>query len=193
MKRLIGFGAAAVAVLALATPGDSAVKVKTQFSKSFDFSKPRTWAWNDKGAGEVKMARTADDDPEIVRQRVDPVLKESVAAELPARGLTAAPAGTAADLEVTYYVLITVGTQSQQIGQFLPAVAEWGLPPFSGATQSYRVIEQGSLVLDISANNEVVWRGIGQAELKPGQTPAQRAPLVRAAVHEILKRYPPKK
>ena len=71
-------------------------------------------------------------------------------------------------------------------------MAAWGLPPFSGATQSYKVIEQGSLVIDISANKEVVWRGIGQAELKPGQTPEKRAVLVREAVKEILKRYPPK-
>ena len=67
-------------------------------------------------------------------------------------------------------MLITIGTDAQTIGQFLPAVAAWGVPPFTGATQSYSVIEQGSLVLDISANKEVVWRGIGQAELKPGQS-----------------------
>jgi hypothetical protein len=183
----------AAGVLALTLPGGAAVKVKTQFTKSYDFAKAKTWAWNDKGPGEVKMARTADDDPEVVRQRAEPVVKAAVEAELPKRGVTAAAAGAAADVEVTYYILITVGTQSQQLGQFLPAVAEWGVPPFTAATQSYRVIEQGSLVLDISANNEVVWRGIGQAELKPGQTPAQRTPLIQDAVREILKHFPPKK
>jgi Domain of unknown function (DUF4136) len=180
-------------ILGLGIDGHSAVKVKTEFSKTFDFSKVRSWTWNDKGAGEVKMARTADDDPEVVRKRAEPVIMASVAKELPQRGLAAAASGAAADVEVTYYLLITVGTQSQQLGQFLPATMEWGVPPFSGATQSYRVIEQGSLVLDISANNEVVWRGIGQAEIKPGQTAEKRAELIRAAVHEILKHFPPKK
>ena len=79
------------------------------------------------------------------------------------------------------------------MGQFLPAVTAWGLPPFAGATQSYKVIQQGSLVLDISANKEVVWRGIGQAELKPGQPTEKRAMLLREAVRDILKEYPPKK
>ena len=139
------------------------------------------------------MARTADDDPEIVRKRAEPVIMEAVAAALPKRGLSPAAAGTAADLQVKYYVLITIGTDAQVIGQFLPAVTAWGLPPFAAATQSYTVIEQGSLVLDISANKEVVWRGIGQAELKPGQTPDKRATLVREAVQEILKHYPPKR
>ena len=168
------------------------MKVRTQFTKSFDFAKAKTWSWHEGGAGEVKMARTADDDPEVVRQRAEPVILEAVAAALPQRGLTAAAPGAASDLKIKYYVLITVGTQSQQIGQFLPAVAAWGLPPFTGATQSYKVIEQGSLVLDISANKEVVWRGIGQAELKPGQAQEKRQALIREAVREILKQYPPK-
>lgn len=184
---------AACAVVWLGVESSAAVKVRTQFTKSFDFAKAKTWSWHDGAPGEVKMARTADDDPEIVRQRAEPVIMEAVAAALPKRGLTAAAAGAPADLQVKYYVLITIGTDAQQLGQFLPAVTAWGLPPFAGATQSYKVIEQGSLVLDISANKEVVWRGIGQAELKPGQTVEKRATLVREAVQEILKHYPPKK
>ncbi len=183
----------ACAVAWLGVESSAAVKVKTQFTKSFDFSKARTWSWHDGAPGEVKMARTADDDPEVVRKRAEPVIMEAVAAALPKRGLSPAAAGTAADLQVKYYVLITIGTDAQVIGQFLPAVTAWGLPPFAAATQSYTVIEQGSLVLDISANKEVVWRGIGQAELKPGQTPDKRATLVREAVQEILKHYPPKR
>ena len=160
----------ACAIAWLGVESSAAVKVRTQFTKSFDFSKAKTWSWHEGGPGEVKMARTADDDPEVVRQRAEPVIMEAVAAALPKRGLTAAAAGAPADLQIKYYVLITVGTDAQVIGQFLPAVAAWGLPPFAAATQSYKVIEQGSLVIDISANKEVVWRGIGQAELKPGQT-----------------------
>jgi hypothetical protein len=184
---------AACAIAWLGVESSAAVKVKTQFTNSFDFSKARTWSWHDGAPGEVKMARTADDDPEVVRKRAEPVIMEAVAAALPKRGLSPAAAGTAADLQIKYYVLITIGTDAQVIGQFLPAVTAWGLPPFAAATQSYTVIEQGSLVLDISANKEVVWRGIGQAELKPGQTSEKRATLVREAVQEILKHYPPKR
>ena len=176
----------------LGVEGSAGVKVRTQFTKSFDFAKAKTWAWHEGGAGEVKMARTADDDPEVVRQRAEPVIKDAVALALPARGLTAAAAGAPSDLQVKYYVLITIGTDAQVVGQFLPAVAAWGLPPFAAATQSYKVIEQGSLVLDISANKEVVWRGIGQAELKPGQSQEKRQALIREAVRDILKQYPPK-
>ena len=182
----------ACAIAGLAGHLTAAVKVKTQFTKSFDFTKAKTWSWHEGGPGEVKMALTADDNPELVRQRAEPIIMEAVGATLPQRGLTAAASGAPSDVKIKYYVLITLGTDAQTIGQFLPAVTAWGVPPFSGATQSYSVIERGSLVLDISANKEVVWRGIGQAELKPGQTSEKRAALVREAVADILKKYPPK-
>ena len=182
----------ACAIAGLAAHVTAAVKVKTQFTKSFDFTKVKTWSWHEGGPGEVKMALTADDNPELVKQRAEPIIMEAVGATLPQRGLAAAAPGVPADVNIKYYVLITIGTDAQTFGQFLPAVTAWGVPPFTGATQSYSVIEQGSLVLDISANKEVVWRGIGQAELKPGQTQEKRAALIRAAVADILKKYPPK-
>src|ERR1700752_2656898 len=129
---------AACAVVWLGVEGSAAVKVRTQFTKSFDFAKAKTWSWHQGGPGEVKMARTADDDPEVVRQRAEPIILDAVAAELPQRGLTASTAGAAPDLEIKYYVLITIGTDAQQMGQFLPAVTAWGLPPFAAATQSYK-------------------------------------------------------
>ena len=182
----------ACAIAGLAGHVTAAVKVKTQFTKSFDFTKAKTWSWHEGGPGEVKMALTADDNPELVRQRAEPIIMEAVGATLPQRGLAAAAPGAPSDVQIKYYVLITLGTDAQTIGQFLPAVTAWGVPPFTGATQSYSVIERGSLVLDISANKEVVWRGIGQAELKPGQTQEKRAALIREAVADILKKYPPK-
>jgi hypothetical protein len=182
----------ACAIAGLAGYVTAAVKVTTQFTKSFDFTKAKTWSWHEGGPGEVKMALTADDNPELVRQRAEPIIMEAVGATLPQRGLAAAAPGAPSDVKIKYYVLITLGTDAQTFGQFLPAVTAWGVPPFTGATQSYSVIERGSLVLDISANKEVVWRGIGQAELKPGQTQEKRAALIRAAVADILKKYPPK-
>jgi Domain of unknown function (DUF4136) len=183
---------AALAVMWVAV-GSAAVKVQTQFDKTFDFSKVRSWAWNDKGAGQVLMARTADDNSEAVRQMVEPIIKDAVAAELPGRGVQPSVAGATPDSEVTYYLFVTVGTQTQQMGQFLPAIPDWGLPPLAGPAQTYKIVQEGSLVLDISANNEVVWRGLGQAEVKPGTTPDKRNARIREAVRDILKKYPPKK
>jgi hypothetical protein len=97
-------------------------------------------------------------------------------------------------LHVTYYLLINTNMSAQTLGQFAPAVPEWGLPPFTGATQSLRVFEQGSLVLDVSstATGDLVWRGIVQAEVNRDRTQEEREVRVRAAIADLLKKFPNK-
>jgi len=176
----------------LFTTAHAGIKVKTDHDPAFDFKNARTWAWNDKEAGRVIMARTADDRPEEVKERAEPVIKAAVATELARRKLQ--PAGTdAPDLTVTYCLLITLGMSAQTMGQFVPTTGEWGLVPFSGATQALRGVEQGSLLLDMSANNKTVWRGAAQAEIKLGMTAEKRHKLIQDAVRDLLDRYPPRK
>ena len=174
-------------------PVHAGIKVKTDYDKAFDFTQPRTWGWNDKGAGQVIMARTADDKPDEVKERSEPVIKGAVEAELAKRKLVPAADGAAPDVEVTYYLLITVGNSAQYMGQFAPAVAQWGLPAFNGATQSLKYFEQGSLILDISAKDQMVWRAAAQAEIKPDMGQEKRRGLILEAVREMLAKYPPKK
>jgi hypothetical protein len=80
------------------------------------------------------------------------------------------------------------------MGQFLSPVPEWGLPYFAPSTTALSTFPQGSLILDIapSATNEVVWRGVAQAELKWDDTESRRAQHVRDAVQDLLKKFPPK-
>jgi hypothetical protein len=177
---------------AVCATAHAAMKVKTQVDKTFDFSKVGTWRWNEAGMGKVIMARTADDDPEAVRLRAEPIIVEAVQAELAGRGIQHA-ASASADVTATYYVLITVVSNAQTIGQFLPSTLQWGLPPIPAATQSLRVVEQGSLVLDFGAGERLVWRGVANAELKPGQPLEKRRALLREAVREIAKRLPRKR
>ncbi|MNC95403.1 hypothetical protein D3C83_125160 [compost metagenome] len=54
-------------------------------------------------------------------------------------------------------------------------------------------MQQGSLVLDFSANGQVVWRGLAEAQIKMDLSLEQRAKIVRESVEEILKQYPPKR
>jgi hypothetical protein len=88
---------------------------------------------------------------------------------------------------------MTVSSNAQYVGQFVPSTGQWGLPPIPAATQALRTVEQGSFVLDFSAAGRLVWRGVANAEIKPGQTLQKREELLREAVREILKRLPGKK
>ena len=169
-------------------PGAAAVKVRVDFDKTFDFRQARTWAWNAEEAGYVRVARTATDDPEDIRRRAEPLILSAVSAAMPKRGLV--PAAGTPDLTIRYFLLITLGNSSQTLGQFLPSTTQWGVPPFAQVTTSYEIIEQGSLVLDLSANGKAVWRGIAQAKIKLDLDPDKRAALIREAVDKILDKYP---
>jgi hypothetical protein len=182
------FLTSAAVVLALQAAG--AVDVKINFAKEFDFKGVRTWGWNPQGLGEVKMARTQEDDPEYMRQRAEPIIAEAVAAEMGRRGLQQATA--APDVVVKYYLLLSTGTSAQELGQFLPATTQWGVPPFAPATQSLEIMYEGSLVLDLSAKDTVVWRGVARAKIQTDAEEKRRTALLREAVRDLLKRFPPK-
>jgi hypothetical protein len=166
------------------------VKVNVGFNKAFDFKAVKTWGWDPEGPGQVKMARTQSDDPDAMKQTAEPWILSAVATEMTRRGLEQAT--SAPDVFVTYYLLLTTGMTAQTMGQFLPATTAWGLPPFAQATQSLEVMNQGSLVLDISAKGNVVWRGLAQTKIKIGIDDKKREALVREGVRDLLRRFPPK-
>ena len=170
------------------------VKVQTQRDPKFDFSQLKTWSWNPSGPGDVKVWVTAESKSEPVKRKYEPVIMQAVEDELARRGLSRASA-TPPDFNVTYYLLITVGTDAQHMGQFLPAVAQWGLPPFAPQTTALSVYPQGSLVLDIASPDpsHVVWRAVAQAEIDLERTEAQRAVRIRNVVRDVVAKLPRKK
>jgi hypothetical protein len=176
--------------IALAVQTLLAVDVKVEHDKAFNFKEVRTWGWKPDGPGKVIMARTADDDPEAMQKRVEPILMSEVEAQMTNRGLKAATG--APDVFVTYFLLLSTSGSAQTIGQFIPGSAVWGLPPFLASTQSLEMMNQGSLVIDLSAKNEVVWRGLAQANIKIGIDAKKREALLREGVRDLLRRYPPK-
>jgi uncharacterized protein DUF4136 len=169
-------------------------KIKVDRNPKFDFATLKTWAWNPSGPGDVKVWITAESKSEPVKRTYEPVIVKAVEDELGRQGRTLAATGGKADFVVTYYVLVTVGSSSQQMGQFLPSVAQYGVPPFAPATQSLSVYPQGTLVLDIASpdSSHVVWRAVAQAEVELDRTEAQRAARLRSVIRDILQKLPRK-
>ena len=193
MKKLL----VAVFCVSLVTVAEaSKIKVKAEPDPAFDFSTVQTWAW-DTDAGEVLMARTKADDPAAVKARIDPLIRKYVSAAMVKRGLTEA-AGNQPNVILHYYVLITVNQTGQYMGQFLPSVAYWGLPPFTAQSTSLDVATQGSLVLDAMlpgavGDRKVIWRGMAQSTLDEEATDAKRETRLQYAADELVKRFPLKK
>jgi hypothetical protein len=181
---LLGLGATVV----MAKP-----KIQIQSKANFDFAGLKTWAWNPGGPGDVKIWVTKDSKSEPVKRQYEPVLMKAVEDELAKVGLTKA-SGAPPDFMVTYYLLITVGSTEHYAGQFLPAVTEWGLPPFTSQTTALSVYPMGTLVLDVASPDvdHVVWRAVAQAEIDLDKTEAQRAVRIKNVVHDIVAKLPRK-
>ena len=81
------------------------------------------------------------------------------------------------------------------MGQFLPAVPYWGLPPFAPATTSLNIVTKGSLVLDAmlpgtAGERRVIWRGMAQSTVDDGDSPAEREARLRDASAELVEAIP---
>jgi hypothetical protein len=170
------------------------VKIRTQADKTFSLKNLRTWDWHADGAGEVKLMTTAMDmeRSKQVHATLDPIITKAIEKELSARGFERKPGG--ADFIVNYYVLTVPGTASNQMGQFLPSVAEYGLPPIPQATTMLRAFERGSLVLDVTspAKKSVVWRGIAETEVDRELPDDVRRARLEKAIQDIVKKLPTK-
>lgn len=195
MTMRIRISIAALALSAV-TVLDAKITVRAEQDPDYDFATVKTWAW-DKDAGEVIMARTANDDPAPLKARVDPLIRQYVQSEMSKKGLKEAAEGPA-DVQLHYYVLVTINTSGHTMGQFLPAVPYWGLPPFAPATTSLNIVTKGSLVLDAMlpgnvGERRVIWRGVAQSTVSDGDTQATRESRLREASTELIKRFPLKK
>ena len=170
--------------------GLEGVDVNIEHDKAFDFKSARTWAWSPKGAGDVIIARTKDDDPAAVKRKAEPLILDAVAGEMMRRGLQTV--ASQPDLILTYYLLLTNNMTTQSLGQFLPATTAWGYTLVAPATQSIKMMNQGALVIDLSAKDVVIWRGVAQARVAFEADDKKREAILREGVRDLFKRYPPK-
>jgi hypothetical protein len=190
MRRTV---AVAVLLGLVATVAIAGPKVQVQRDPEFDFATLKTWTWNPSGPGDVKVIITADSKSEPVKQTYEPVIMKAVEDELAKRGLARA-SGAQPDFNVTYYVLITAATASQEMGQFLPAVTQYGVPPFAPQTTSLSIYPKGTLVVDVATPEprHVVWRAVAQAEIDLEKTDAQRSARLRNIVRDVVSKLPRK-
>lgn len=167
---------------------DAGTDVKASSDKAFDFKTVRTWAWTPDDPGRVIMSRTQEDDAAVARAKAEPIIKDAVKTEMSKRGLT--ESATAPDILLTYYLLLSTAMSTQSLGDFLPATTAWGLPPFAPATQSMEMMNKGSFVLDASARNSLVWRGLAEAKIKFDIDDQRRESLLREAIRDLVRKFP---
>jgi hypothetical protein len=164
--------------------------VRYNFDKDTDFSKFKTYKWVDiKGATKVNDI-------------ADKQIKDSVDAQLAAKGLTKVNDDTA-NLYVGYQA--AVGQEKQ----FTSYNSSWGYGPGwyqggwygaggMGSSTTYgstSTIYVGQLAVDMydSANHDLVWRGVASKTIDEKAKPEKQQKNLAKAVNKLLKNYPPEK
>src|SRR5687768_2931334 len=107
--------AASIAIaIAVAVPTLMAIDVKVDFDKTFAFKDAHTWDWSPEGPGDVRMARTPQDNPEEFRKLAEPIILSAVTMEMGRSRLqqkTEAP-----DVVLRYFLLLSISASAQTIG-----------------------------------------------------------------------------
>ena len=171
--------------------------VKVDKDPKFDFATIKTFGWNAK-PGEVKIFVTqkSNERAEPAQRKYEPVLMQTVEESLTKLGYAKA-AGAAPDFELIYYVLVTTGSTSQQMGQFLPSNAQWGIPLWSPNTNALDIYPTGAIVLDAISppGGKLIWRGMVEAKVEMTASEAERAKRTKDFMTQLVAKFPklPKK
>jgi len=187
-------GMAGVMVIIATAVALAGVKVKVERDEKFNFTKLKTWAWNP-SPGVVKVWLTADSKSEPVQRQYEPVIMQAIEEQFAKRGYARATGGPPPDFQVTYYVLVTSGGSGQEVGQFMPTNAQWGIRPWTPQTTSVTYYPQGTLIIDAASPTltDLVWRGIAEAKIESERTDDQRADRVRGIIKDLLSKFPQRK
>ena len=184
-------------IVAATTISMARVDVRVDKDPKFDFTKLKTFGWNAK-PGEVKIWVTQDSNQraEPAQRKYEPVLMQTVDEQLVKRGYTKAT-GAPPDFEMIYYVLVTMGSASQHMGQFLPSYAQWGIPLWSPNTTALVIYPTGAIVLDViaPAGGKLIWRGIAEAKVEMANSETERAKRTQEIMTKLVEKFPkvPKK
>jgi hypothetical protein len=167
--------------------------ITIEYDKTFSFAGLSMWAWHPQGAGDVRLALTADDDPKRVAARIEPVILPATERQLASRKFTKT-AADGANLWLHYYALLTLKDFQQVHGQFLPATVNWGLPPFAPSTSAIGVYPVGTIVMDITVpgRDAIVWRGAARREVNFENSDQKRRDVIEKAIRDLFKDFPPK-
>lgn len=183
---------AVVFVLAGATLTVARANVKVDKDPKFDFTTIKTFGWNAK-PGEVKIFVTqkSNERAEPAQRKYEPVLMQAVDESLTKLGYAKA-AGAAPDFELIYYVLVTTGSTSQQMGQFLPTNAQWGIPLWSPNTSGLDIYPTGAMILDAISppGGKLIWRGMIEAKVEMDASEAERAKRTKDFMTQLVAKFP---
>ena len=174
---------AVFAAVAVAGCASSGTRVNTDFDPAIDFSRYKTYSWND--------------DRPVRNQLTDQRIVAAIDRQLQAKGLTKADSG-AGDLIVSYRAKVDTSSQATTYIESDPSWGGWrwggGGIQTATAQTTYSQMRTGSVIVGLMdrAKNMLVWRGVASTEIHQQQTPEERTQRIDAAMQKLFANYPPR-
>jgi hypothetical protein len=168
------------------------IEVDVQFNPSANFAAIASYTWLPSPPPTAEAAPGTMVDPLAVQRELDPIIVGAVDAELQKRGIQ--KRATGGDVQVVYYLSHGASINAHTLGSFYAYASDFYvyIPPGGGQTTAVRVIEEGSLVIDVVDDARAIWRGTASARINRENDDAKRHKLVRDAVKKLFDRWPKK-
>ena len=130
-------------------------------------------------------------DPKLVQQELDPIIVAAVNAEFKKRGLT--PVTEGGDVKVVYYLSHGTSMATSTMGSYYQYAADFYVGGVYGGQTTYsKVVEEGSLVVDVVDDRRAIWRATASAKINRENDDAKRRKLIEDAVEKMFAKYPKK-
>jgi hypothetical protein len=195
--RVPGSTRAWLIVLALAAAGATldAGKIKVEAHReNVDFSTIKTYVWLPSPPPKMDaVAPGVMRDPVAIQKELEPTILATADKELAAHGWKRMD-GPGADVQVVYYLAHGVGFNASNVGEYYQYATGYALivSPLIAPTESVKVMEEGTLIIDVVQDRKAIWRGTASTTINRDNSDEKRIQTVVDAVKKLIDKLPKK-
>jgi hypothetical protein len=180
---------------ALAVAAVDAGKIKVEARReNVDFSTIKTYVWLPSPPPKMDgVAPGVMRDPVAIQKELEPTIIATADRELAAHGWKRVE-GPGADVQVVYYLAHGVGFNASNVGEYYQYATGYALivSPLIAPTESVKVMEEGTLIVDVVQDRKAIWRGTASTTIDRDHSDEQRMKTVTDAVKKLIDKLPKK-
>lgn len=182
----------ALGVLAAAATLEAG-KIKVEVRReNIDFSTIKTYMWLPSPPPTAQIAPGVARDPAAVQKAFEPTILQTADREFRAHGWKRVESG--ADVQVVYYIAQGVGFNASNLGDYYQYATGYALivSPLIAPTDYVKVMEEGTLIIDVVQDRKAVWRGTATTTINRDNSDEKALKTVADAVKKLIDKLPPK-
>ena len=195
MRLSAGSRAFVMALLVVAAAAAlEAAKIKVEARREqVDFSAIKTYVWLPSPPPTAEVAPGVMRDPRVIQKELEPTILSTADRELAAHGWKRVE-GPGADVQIVYYLSQGVGFNASTVGQYYQYATGYALivSPLLAPTESVKVIEEGTLIIDVVQDRKAIWRGTAKGTINRDNSDEKRLKNVADAVKKLIAKLPAK-